>query len=299
MHVDRPEDRDGGQLITVGFDLKQYYLSMEWDLMSAPAFKSTFFLAGSDKPYAEWHFKLVLRRKFLFYLINLIIPLVSHAFLTILVFYLPSASKEKINLCINILLSLIVYFLMLSETIPPSSLMVPLMAKYLIFTMLLVTISIIATSITLNIHFRSTATHVMPDWVRKVFLYFLPRILRMRRPKIENSHDVHLRNIKIAWSCTRCFTDCFKPLQRRLPTRRDIDYLRYQFGSKRTKTQTELINLSRELDEVSAQGLPVPTSGPLGRVARGLRRSIACLTRYPHYTTACLTCHDLCDLLTT
>ncbi len=35
--------------------------------------------------------------------------------------------------------------------------------------------------------------------------------------------------------------------------------MRYQFGSKRTKTQTELIDLSRELDEVSV------TSGPWGR----------------------------------
>ena len=76
------------------------------------------YYAGSEKKFAEWNFELTLRRKFLFYLINLIIPLVSHAFLTILVFYLPSASQEKVSLCINIMLSLIVYFLMLSETIP-------------------------------------------------------------------------------------------------------------------------------------------------------------------------------------
>ncbi len=168
VHVDRPEESDVGQTVKIGSDLKHYYLSMEWDLISAPAHKSTFHYAGSEKPFAVWNFKLVLRRKFLFYLINLIIPLVSHAFLTILVFYLPSASKEKVSLCINIMLSLIVYFLMLSETIPPSSLLVPLMAKYLIFTMLLVTISVIATAVTLNVHFRSNATHIMPDWVRKV-----------------------------------------------------------------------------------------------------------------------------------
>ena len=223
--------------------------------------------AGSEKKFAEWNFELTLRRKFLFYLINLIIPLVSHAFLTILVFYLPSASQEKVSLCINIMLSLIVYFLMLSETIPQSSLLVPLMAQYLIFTMLLVTISIIVTAITLNIHFRSSATHVMPDWIRKVFLYFLPRVLMMRRPKIENSHDVHLRNIKINWSCVNCFTDCLKPLRGRI-SKRDTDYLKYQFGSKRTKTQTELINLSRELDEVTM------TSGPWGRS----------VVRYPFYS---------------
>ena len=142
------------------------------------------------------------------------------------------------------MLSLIVYFLMLSETIPQSSLLVPLMAQYLIFTMLLVTISIIVTAITLNIHFRSSATHVMPDWIRKVFLYFLPRILMMRRPKIENSHDVHLRNIKINWSCVNCFTDCIKPLRSRI-SKRDTDYLKYHLEVKGLKLKRNW-SISRE-----------------------------------------------------
>ncbi len=224
-------------------DLKGFYRSVEWDLMAVPARRTVRRYAGSIEQFPEWTFTVYLRRKALFYTTNLIIPLVSHAFLTVLVFYLPSDSREKISLCINILLSLTVYFLMLAEIIPPTSVVVPLLAEYLLFTMMLVTISVICTAITLNIHFRSSATHQMPDWVRKIFLYILPRVLMMQRPKIENSHDLLLKQIKLNL-CT-----CFESGTDRIE--RDTDAFRYQFGSKRTKTQTELMRLSKSLEEDS------------------------------------------------
>ena len=39
MHFDDPEMRDIGQTLPIGVDLREYYLSMEWDLISATAFK--------------------------------------------------------------------------------------------------------------------------------------------------------------------------------------------------------------------------------------------------------------------
>jgi hypothetical protein len=77
---------------------------------------------------------------------------------------------------------LTVFFLLLAEIIPPTSLVVPLIGKYLLFTMILVTLSIVVTVIVLNVHFRSPSTHTMAPWVRKVFLDILPRLLVMRRP---------------------------------------------------------------------------------------------------------------------
>lgn len=99
-------------------------------------------------------FKITMRRKTLFYTVNLIIPCVGITFLTVLVFYLPSDSGEKVSLCVSILLSLTVFFLLLAEIIPPTSLAVPLLGKYLLFTMILVTSSIWVTVCVLNVHFR-------------------------------------------------------------------------------------------------------------------------------------------------
>ncbi len=53
--------------------------------------------------------------------------------LTVLVFYLPSDSGEKVSLSISILLSLTVFFLLLAEIIPPTSLSVPLLGKVSLF----------------------------------------------------------------------------------------------------------------------------------------------------------------------
>jgi len=53
------------------------------------------------------------------------------------VFYLPSDSGEKVSLSISILLSLTVFFLLLAEIIPPTSLVVPLLGKFVLFTMIL------------------------------------------------------------------------------------------------------------------------------------------------------------------
>jgi nicotinic acetylcholine receptor len=186
-----------------GTDTNDFYRSVEWDIMEVPAVKDKHYYAGSAILFDRWTFKIILRRKFLFYTVNLIIPLISHAFITMLVFYLPADSTEKMSLSINILFSLTVFFLLMADTVPASSVAVPLLGQYLIFTMFLVSISVTVTVITYNVHFRSSVTHVMPDYTRKIFLYWMPRILMMRRPKVANSHDIHLKNINL--NCCSCF----------------------------------------------------------------------------------------------
>lgn len=84
---------------------------------------------------------------------------------------------------ITILNSLNIFLLLVAEINPPTSLATPLIGKYLLFTMVLVTCSIIVTVFVLNIHFRSPSTHVMSPWIRELFLNVLPRLLLMRRPQ--------------------------------------------------------------------------------------------------------------------
>lgn len=88
-----------------------------------------------------------------------------------------------------IMLSLVVFFLLLVEIIPPTSLKVPLLGRYLLFTMILVTLSSVATIAVLNVSYRSPATHRMAPWVRKVFIHTLPKYLCMQRPQIDDDDD--------------------------------------------------------------------------------------------------------------
>jgi len=179
-HKDETKDLP---VVEIGIDLTEFYQSVEWDILSVPAQRNVKFYTCCDEPYLDITFNITMRRKTLFYTVNLIIPCMGISFLTVLVFYLPSDSGEKVSLSISILLSLTVFFLLLAEIIPPTSLVVPLLGKFVLFTMILDTFSICVTVVVLNIHFRSPQTHTMAPWVRRVFIHILPRLLVMRRPQ--------------------------------------------------------------------------------------------------------------------
>lgn len=81
----------------MGMDLQEYYISTEWDLMQAWAVRHEKYYPCCEEPYTDIFFHLVLRRKSLFYTVNVIIPCVGISFLSVLVFYLPSDSGEKVQ----------------------------------------------------------------------------------------------------------------------------------------------------------------------------------------------------------
>jgi len=81
----------------MGIDLQDYYLSVEWDIMRVPAVRNEKFYSCCEEPYPDIIFNITLRRKTLFYTVNLIIPCVGISFLSVLVFYLPSDSGEKVS----------------------------------------------------------------------------------------------------------------------------------------------------------------------------------------------------------
>ncbi|XP_075587845.1 nicotinic acetylcholine receptor beta1 isoform X1 [Dermatophagoides farinae] len=165
-------------------DLSDYWKSGTWDIVDVPAYINVYNNSKYGKPTeTDISFYITLRRKTLFYTVNLILPTVLISFLSILVFYLPSEAGEKVTLGISILLALVVFLLLISKILPPTSLALPLIAKYLLFAFIMNCISILATVIVINWNFRGPRTHKMPNWVRTVFLTYLPALLFMKRPK--------------------------------------------------------------------------------------------------------------------
>ncbi|KAJ4947318.1 hypothetical protein JOQ06_009354 [Pogonophryne albipinna] len=175
--------------------------SGEWDILALPGRRT---VNPLDPTYVDLTYDFIIKRKPLFYTINLIIPCILITSLAILVFYLPSDCGEKMTLCISVLLALTVFLLLISKIVPPTSLDVPLIGKYLMFTMVLVTFSIITSVCVLNVHHRSPSTHTMPSWVKLIFLVKLPALLFMRRPQ-NNSARQRLRQQR----CLRGRTSIF------------------------------------------------------------------------------------------
>lgn len=171
-------------LVLIGstINLKDFWETGEWMIIDAPGYKHDIKYNCCEEIYTDITYSLYIRRLPLFYTINMIIPCLLISFLTVLVFYLPSDCGEKVTLCISVLLSLTVFLLVITETIPSTSLVIPLIGEYLLFTMIFVTLSIVITVFVLNVHYRTPKTHTMPYWVRKVFLGLLPRVMFMARP---------------------------------------------------------------------------------------------------------------------
>ena len=176
-------------------DLSDYLESGAWDLVEGNA-NITRFPSGTENQFKSLViFKLVLRRKTLFYTVNLIIPCVLISFVTISVFILPADAGEKITLCISILLALVVFLLLISKILPPA-ITIPLISQYLLFTFIMNILAIMATVIVINRNYRTPRTHHMPYWVRIVFLNYLPRFLLMKRPDHDERWREKDRDIK-------------------------------------------------------------------------------------------------------
>ncbi|XP_010636570.1 neuronal acetylcholine receptor subunit alpha-4, partial [Fukomys damarensis] len=165
-------------------DQLDFWESGEWVIVDAVGTYNTRKYECCAEIYPDITYAFVIRRLPLFYTINLIVPCLLISCLTVLVFYLPSDCGEKITLCISVLLSLTVFLLLITEIIPSTSLVIPLIGEYLLFTMIFVTLSIVITVFVLNVHHRSPHTHTMPAWVRRVFLDIVPRLLLMKRPSV-------------------------------------------------------------------------------------------------------------------
>ena len=82
-----------------------------------------------DSVYPDVTFWVVMRRKSLYYTFNLLLPCLFITATTILVFYLPPESGEKISLGMTGLLALTVFLLLVAETLPPQSDSIPLIGN--------------------------------------------------------------------------------------------------------------------------------------------------------------------------
>lgn len=177
-----------GNQVTLGWyegsekvDLSDYVNSGTWDIISCDG-KMYDELDSDNYKQVYIVFEIKIRRKTLFYTVNLIIPCVLISFLSVCVFYLPADAGEKMTMCISILLALVVFLLLVSKILPPTSITIPLIAKYLLFTFIMNILTILVTVVIINWNFRTPRTHRMAKWVRVVFLNYLPKMLFMKRP---------------------------------------------------------------------------------------------------------------------
>uniref|UniRef100_A0A674JE83 Cholinergic receptor nicotinic gamma subunit n=1 Tax=Terrapene triunguis TaxID=2587831 RepID=A0A674JE83_9SAUR len=152
----------------------------EWAIKHRPAKKivNAERFTPDDLGYQQVVFYLIIQRKPLFYVINIIVPCVLISSVAVVVYFLP-AKGRKCTVSINVLLAQTVFLFLIAQKVPETSDAMPLIGKYLTF-LLVVTVVIVANAvIVLNVSLRTPNTHAMSQKVRQICLRRLPHLLGM------------------------------------------------------------------------------------------------------------------------
>ncbi|KGL96781.1 Neuronal acetylcholine receptor subunit alpha-10, partial [Charadrius vociferus] len=140
-----------------------------------PATRNVITYGCCSEPYPDVTYTLLLRRRASFYIFNLLLPCIMVSFLAPLGFYLPADSGEKVSLGVTVLLALTVFQLLVAESMPPSE-SVPLIGKYYIATMTMITASTTLTIFIMNVHHCGPGARPVPPWARRLILHHMARL---------------------------------------------------------------------------------------------------------------------------
>ncbi|XP_074545016.1 acetylcholine receptor subunit gamma [Halichoeres trimaculatus] len=187
------KEEDNHTLEWVDIDPQAFTENGEWVIRHRPAKKVINNEYTKDElEFQEVVFFLVIQRKPLFYIINIIAPCVLFSSLCLLVFFLPAkAGGQKCTMSIATLLGQTVFVFLIAKKVPETSQAVPLIGKYLMFVMSVTTMVVMNCVIVLNVSLRTPNTHILTDKVRKVLLNILPQLLRMQMKPWTPNNDIN------------------------------------------------------------------------------------------------------------
>ena len=111
-------------------DLTLFTEDGEWEIWDTLVFTDKqFFEDEPGIPYDTVYFRIYLRRKALFYQMNIVLPCIVMSVLDIFLFVLPPDSGEKISLGVTVVLTYSVFLLLVADNIPQTSDTVPVIGK--------------------------------------------------------------------------------------------------------------------------------------------------------------------------
>ncbi|KAM4547883.1 5-hydroxytryptamine receptor 3A-like [Odontesthes bonariensis] len=156
--------------------------SGEWELVDLMG-ESSILQFGID----EWDiitFRVVIKRRPVLYVVNLLIPSSFLMLIDILSFYLPPHSVDRASFKMTLILGYTVFLLIMNDLLPSTANGTPIIGIYFSVCLALMVISLLETVIITNVlHHSSMKYQEVPKWVRVVILKYIANLICYRWPE--------------------------------------------------------------------------------------------------------------------
>ncbi|KAL3868189.1 hypothetical protein ACJMK2_041023 [Sinanodonta woodiana] len=145
-------------------------------------------------------FSIKLKRKPLFVLLNIVVPVILLSLLNVCIFVLPAESGEKASFSVTVFLALAVFLTIVTATLPQNSEKVSFLGIYLVVMTVYSTMIVMLTLFTLRLNFRDVDADPIPSWLIKIHVIVEKvrcrrgnkiRPVIMSRTEVPNFETVH------------------------------------------------------------------------------------------------------------
>ncbi|XP_071494864.1 neuronal acetylcholine receptor subunit alpha-10-like [Diadema antillarum] len=139
-----------------------------WDLTSAEQEMQRIKWDCCEHGYEEIHYLLIFSRQSRYYVITVIVPSATLSMVSLLVFFMPPYSEEKVSLASSNLLAMLLFQELVSTSMPPIGTEFPLIGSFFVASIVINTISIFTSILTMYIHKKHSKP--VPMWLKRLAL---------------------------------------------------------------------------------------------------------------------------------
>lgn len=167
-------------------------------------------------------------------------------------------SLHKILILIAFYLKKVVFFLLIAKIIPPTSIAVPLISKYLLFTFIMNIISVLNTCIVIGFYYKRLNLDQMQPWLRFILFRLIPMLLFLNRKKVKKTHTadtIAKTTLPIAaYSASRMYANTTLPTSTHRQKRAKLMKMPSSLSLNYAATQQSPIKYAKHMDLSSGGG---------------------------------------------
>ena len=156
----------------------------QWEVVSSSS------TAETETTETKVRFSINMKRKPLFVIINIIIPIILLSVLNIFTFQIPAEMGERMGYTITVWLAFAVFLTIVSASLPKSSDTVPVLSVYIMIQLGIGTLTVLVSAIESRIVCRSE-DHPASWFLRRLALLIRPNSVRPKELKEKFEMDVH------------------------------------------------------------------------------------------------------------